>query len=123
MNIRILNVDDSLSSREIIKDCLLKEGYEVESVENGPKALNKLKTEKAFFDLFIIDYHMPEMDGISLTREIRSIQDYAETPILMVTSEEDVSLKLKGAQSGVNGWVTKPFDPSKFISVVNQMAS
>ncbi|MDH5680801.1 MAG: response regulator [Spirochaetota bacterium] len=123
MNIRILNVDDSLSSREIIKGCLLKEGYEVESVENGPEALNKLKTEKAFFDLLIIDYHMPEMDGITLAKEIRSLQDYSDTPILMVTSEQDVSLKLKGAQSGVNGWVTKPFDQSKFISVVNQMAS
>ena len=121
MKKRVLSVDDSSTIRQIVKNCLEKENYDVFEAEDGLDALKKLEGVEGF-DLLVVDVNMPNMDGISLVKELRKNPNYNTTPILMLTTESDTEQKLKGAQSGATGWIVKPFNPPEFVKIVKRMA-
>lgn len=109
-DIRILVVDDMSTMRRIIRTILNQLGYSnIEEAENGKQALAKLKKEK--FDFVITDWNMPEMDGLSLVKAIRSDEELKKLPVLMVTAEAKKENVLEALKAGVNNYIVKPFTP------------
>ncbi len=109
-DIKILVVDDMSTMRRIIRTILNQLGYSnIEEAENGKQALAKLKKEK--FDFVVTDWNMPEMDGLSLVKAIRSDQELKHIPVLMVTAEAKKENVMEALKAGVNNYIVKPFTP------------
>lgn len=107
-NARILTVDDMATMRKIIKSLLNQLGYtNVDEAENGKDGLYKLKQNK--YDLVLLDWNMPEMDGITLLQEIRKDPELKNIPVIMVTAEAKKENVLLAIQSGANNYIVKPF--------------
>jgi two-component system chemotaxis response regulator CheY len=115
----VIAVDDSMSIRETLKMILENAGYRVLTAEDGAKGLAAAQQQRA--DLVITDLNMPIMDGIALIAQLRSLMAYRFTPILMLTTESQEEKKVAGRKAGATGWVVKPFDPARFIAVVNKV--
>ncbi|MCS7213214.1 MAG: response regulator [Candidatus Calescibacterium sp.] len=110
-DIKILVVDDTPMIRNIIKDILMKLGYNnIKDAENGIHALQKLREEK--FDLVFLDWNMPGMQGIDVLREIRKTDVYKNTPVIMVTAEAEKEKVITAIKEGVSDYIVKPFKPS-----------
>lgn len=115
----ILIVDDSPSIRQMVSFTLSSVGFTVVDAEDGLAALELAKTQT--FDLVITDINMPRLDGFSLTKMLREMEVYAQTPILVLTTESSDEIKQKGRESGATGWLIKPFNPSRLTELVNQV--
>lgn len=107
-NIKILIVDDFSTMRRIVKNLLNDLGFQITSeAEDGNSALVHLRSAPC--DLVITDWNMPGMTGIELLKEIRTDPKLAHLPVLMVTAEAKREQIIEAAQSGVNGYIIKPF--------------
>jgi CheY-like chemotaxis protein len=116
----ILVVDDSLSTREIEKSILESYGFQVSLAGDGMEAYEKAK--KFSFDLVVTDVEMPKMDGFSLTRQLRSDEQYKETPIILVTSLDREEDKKKGIQAGADAYIVKgDFEQSTLLETVQNL--
>lgn len=115
---RILLVDDSATIRKILKASLLKV-YEVLEAENGEVGLKVAQENE--IDLFLLDVNMPVMDGIAMVKELRQLEKYATTPIVMLTTESRDNIKQTGKEVGANGWIVKPVQPGKLLEVIGKM--
>jgi two-component system chemotaxis response regulator CheY len=73
------------------------------------------------FDLVLTDVNMPNMDGIALVRELRQLEAYKYTPILMLTTETAGDRKMAGRSAGATGWVVKPFNPDKLLATIKKV--
>jgi two-component system chemotaxis response regulator CheY len=113
---RILAVDDSASMRQIVSTALQGAGYEVVMASDGDEALEFAKRESV--DLVITDVNMPNMDGITLVRELRRLEAYRMTPLLVLTTEANPEKKAEGKSAGATGWVVKPFNPERLLATV-----
>ena len=102
---RILAVDDSPSMRQLVKLALSSGGQDVDVAKHQ-------------FDVVITDVNMPNMDGISLVRELRRRSNYRFVPLLMLTTESTSERKQQGKEAGATGWLVKPFDPNRLLSIV-----
>ncbi len=119
-NLRILVVDDSLSTREIEKSILESYGYSVDLASDGVEGLEKAMESK--YDLVITDVEMPRMDGFSLTERLRGESGYKHTPIIIVTSRDKEEDKRRGIQVGANAYIVKGrFDQSNLIETVQNL--
>ncbi len=116
---KILTVDDSASMRAMVAFTLKAQGFDVTEAVNGQEGLEKASAND--FDLVISDVNMPIMDGIQLISELRKIENYRFTPILMLTTESGLEKKQEGKAAGATGWIVKPFDPQKLVAVVNKV--
>ncbi len=94
----ILTVDDSTSMRQMVSFTLKGAGYEVVESVDGVEALDIAKTRS--FDLVVTDVNMPNMDGITLIKELRNLPDYKFTPLLMLTTESAAEKNRRGRQPG-----------------------
>lgn len=121
MSKTILAVDDSVTMLQTISLSLEKEGYKVITASDGVDGLNVLKGGEKF-DVIITDVNMPNMDGITLTAEIRKLEQYKFTPIIVLTTESQVGKKEDGKQAGATGWIVKPFKPEQLVSVVRRVS-
>lgn len=110
---KILVVDDEMLIRNVIKDYLENEGYEIYEAENGRDAIRVFKEEK--IDLIILDIMMPKMDGYETLKELRKL---GETPVIMLTAMKEELDKLHGFDLGVDDYVTKPFSPKELVARV-----
>lgn len=108
---KILICDDEVLIREVIKEYLLVEKYEVLEAENGLEALDLVK--KNDVDLVVMDIMMPKMDGYQAVREIRKIKN---VPFIMLSARSEEFDKLLGFEIGVDDYVTKPFSPKELIA-------
>ena len=115
----ILAVDDSPSMREMLAAVLRESGYQVVEAEDGVKALELAKTRS--IDVVLTDQNMPNMDGLSLVKNLRSLPAYKDTPIMMLTTESSAEMKQKGRDAGATGWMVKPFDPEKLLRMVKAL--
>jgi len=116
MSAKILIVEDSRSMRRIVRSALESEGYQVAESEDGRQALNALRDVAPH--LIITDINMPEVDGISLVREIRRLPSFRFTPVLILTTESGDDMQENGRAAGATGWIVKPFDPDQLRQVV-----
>ncbi|BAN69887.1 response regulator [endosymbiont of unidentified scaly snail isolate Monju] len=112
----ILAVDDSASMRQMVSFTLKGAGYEVVEAADGVEALNIAKTRSV--NLVITDVNMPNMDGITLIRELRNLPNYKFTPLLMLTTESGAEKKQQGKAAGATGWIVKPFNPDQLLKTV-----
>ena len=115
----ILIVDDSESIREVVSFTLENEGYNVLIANDGTDALKFL--DGTHIDLIITDLHMPEMDGITLIRHVRKMEQYMRIPILFLTTESQAAKKMEAKEAGATGWIIKPFVPAKLIAALNKV--
>ena len=115
----ILAVDDSPSMREMLAAVLRDSGYQVVEAEDGVKALELAKTRS--IDVVLTDQNMPNMDGLSLVKNLRSLPAYKDTPIMMLTTESSAEMKQKGRDAGATGWMVKPFDPDKLVRMLKSL--
>ncbi len=115
MTASILTVDDSPSLRMAIRIALTGAGYSVTEAGDGLEGLNKAKASR--FDLIITDLNMPNMDGLTMIRELRKDPAQCGTPIIFLTTESDDSMKQQAKAAGATGWLVKPFVPEQLIKV------
>ena len=115
----ILTVDDSSTMRQMITFTLKGASFEVVEAGDGVEALEVAKGKK--LSLIITDVNMPRMDGITLVQRLRTLPEFKFTPILVLTTESDASMKQKGKEAGATGWIVKPFSPEKLLDVVNKV--
>ncbi len=116
---KVLVVDDSALMRQMVSFTLRDAGFEVEEADNGEAALKKLDTHKP--DLIVTDLNMPVMDGITFIRNARSLAATRYVPILMLTTESQAEKKTEGKAAGATGWIVKPFDPPKLLTVISKV--
>lgn len=116
---KFMVVDDSNTMRKIVGLALKSKGYEIIEAENGQDALNKAQAEK--IDFFIVDVNMPVMNGIVFIQEIRKKPEYANIPIIILTTETEEDLKSKGKAAGANAWIVKPFQNEEFLSLIDKL--
>ena len=116
MSKNLLIVDDSPSVRQMVEMTLKGAGYAVKVAKDGQEALNMCRVER--FDFVLTDQNMPNMDGITLIKSLRTLPAYARTPLIVLTTEASDAMKQKGKAAGATGWMVKPFDPKKLLDVV-----
>ena len=95
------------------------EGHTVVQAQDGVDGLQAAKSQT--FDLVITDVNMPNMDGISLIKELRSLPAYRNTPMLMLTTESGDEKKQEGKAAGATGWIVKPFKREILLKGVNRV--
>jgi two-component system chemotaxis response regulator CheY len=115
----ILVVDDSASLRQVVNLTLQSAGYDVIEACDGKDALTKLDGKKVH--LIISDVNMPNMDGISLLKEVKKHPSYKFTPIIMLTTEAGENKKQEGQAAGAKAWVVKPFQPQQMLAAVSKL--
>ncbi|WP_130471400.1 response regulator [Candidatus Magnetaquicoccus inordinatus] len=115
----IMTVDDSSSVRQMVGLTLKGEGYQVVEAVDGKDALTKVSG--ATIDMVITDLNMPNMDGITLIRELRKLPAFKFTPIVMLTTESQAERKQEGKDAGATGWIVKPFKPEQLIGVIKKV--
>lgn len=115
--IKILVVDDERRMRKLVKDFLVKSGYEVVEACDGEEALD-LFFEQKDFSLVILDVMMPKIDGWQVCKEIR---EYSKLPIIMLTAKGEEQDELQGFQLGVDEYITKPFSPKILVARVEAL--
>ena len=106
---KALVVDDSKAMRRIIKQTLRDLGFDSDEAENGVAALSTLEANPKAYDLILVDWNMPEMNGYEFLCEVRKRDEYADLNILMVTTENEVEQMLKALDAGANEYLMKPF--------------
>ena len=111
---KILVVDDEIRMRKLLKDFLVKSGYEVMEAEDGEKAVDTFMMEKEIA-LIILDVMMPKMDGWQVCREIRKC---SKVPIIMLTAKSSEEDELRGFELGVDEYISKPFSPKILVARV-----
>jgi len=120
MSKTVLVVDDSVSMRQMVTFTLKGAGFEVVEAGDGKEAVAKLNGG-AKPNLVITDLNMPNMDGISLIKEIRSMAAHKFTPVLMLTTESAGDKKKEGQSAGATGWIVKPFNPDQMLATIKKV--
>ncbi|WPL19608.1 Chemotaxis protein CheY [Thiorhodovibrio winogradskyi] len=115
----IMVVDDSASLRNVVCIALKGAGYDVIEAGDGREALSKLKGQKVH--LIVSDVNMPNMDGITMVREIKKLDAYKFTPIMMLTTESQPEKKAEGKAAGAKAWLVKPFQPPVLLDAVSKL--
>jgi two-component system chemotaxis sensor kinase CheA len=116
----IMVVEDSITSRALLKNILESAGYRVTTAVDGMDAYTALKT--GAFDLIVSDVEMPRMDGFDLTAKVRSDKQLAGIPVVLVTSLESREHREHGIDVGANAYIVKSsFDQSNLLDVVRQL--
>ena len=116
----VLIVDDSKTDRTIMKKSLNPLGISLVEATNGQEALNIIKSGEYNFDAILIDIEMPRMDGYTLASEIRKYSKYKNLPLIAVTSRTSKSDRLRGVESGMSEYITKPYSAEYLESVVRK---
>lgn len=122
MKARILLVDDNALNRKLAGDLLEIEGYEVQYCEDAEQVLQVL-SEHGLPDLVLMDISLPGMDGLTLTRQLRSQPRFARLPIVAVTAFAMKGDEQKALDAGCNGYITKPIDTRRLPAQVAQYLS
>ncbi len=116
----IVIVDDSESIRELLKMMLEEEGFHLLVGKDGKDALKFFNGHQPI-DLLLTDLHMPNMNGMELIKAVREIPDFRYMPILFLTTETKLETKKEAKEAGATGWITKPFDKERLLSVIKKV--
>ncbi len=112
--LKILVVDDEARMRKLVRDFLVKKGFEVMEAADGEEAVDTFYEHKDI-SLLILDVMMPKMDGWQVVREIRQ---YSKVPIIMLTAKSEEQDELQGFDLGVDEYISKPFSPKILVARV-----
>jgi two-component system chemotaxis response regulator CheY len=111
-----LVVDDSSVMRRILRKMITELGFDVREAENGRQALALLAKEPAPVSLSLVDWNMPEMDGLELLKHLRSNPELGAMVVIMVTSDTELAHIAQALEAGANEYVMKPFTRDILVS-------
>ncbi|MEO7803402.1 MAG: response regulator [Actinomycetota bacterium] len=115
----ILIADDDPVIIKLLQVNLEMEGYDVTTAHDGQDALEKATALSP--DLIVLDIMMPRMDGLTARMEIKKVPHLAETPVIFLSAKAQQGDLRRGHELGVAEYITKPFDPMDFLSIVDQI--
>lgn len=116
---RLLIVDDEPNLLRAVAACLRGEGYEVDTAHSGEEAL--VHIAQRLPDLIVSDIRMPRMDGYAFARHLRGNPRTDLIPIVFLTAKAESSERIAGIRSGVDAYLTKPFEPDELIAVIENI--
>jgi len=116
---KILAVDDERHIVRLVEVNLQRAGYEVVTAYDGREALEKVKAENP--DLVVLDVMMPYMDGFEVLKNLKADPVTAEIPVIMLTAKAQDADVFRGWQSGVDCYLTKPFNPMELLTFVKRI--
>ncbi len=116
----VMVVDDSKTDRTIMRKSLEPLGITLVEAVDGVEALNILKQGDHYFDAILIDIEMPRMDGYTLASEIKKYNKYKNLPLIAVTSRSGKADRMRGVESGMVEYITKPYSPEYLMNVVKR---
>lgn len=119
MDKTVMVIDDSGSFRTVVRLALQKAGYGVVEAVDGQDAVSKLDGRK--YNLIVCDVNMPNMDGLTFLRHVKTVANYKFTPVIMLTTESQEAKIAEGKAAGARAWITKPFQPSQLIEAVKRL--
>lgn len=121
---RVVMVDDSktvhLSAQKMLQEIVSSGEIELLTYENPLELLDECK-KGLIYDLLITDINMPEMNGLELARELKSLPHLALKPIVALTTENGEDKKLNAKEIGLAGWITKPFMADKLVMAIKRL--
>jgi two-component system chemotaxis response regulator CheY len=120
-NKTVLTVDDSRTIRDMLRMALSDAGYRVVQAQDGVEGLALLQTEQP--DAIITDINMPGLDGFGFIEEVRRDDRFRATPILVLTTESDPTMKDRARAAGATGWIVKPFNPEKLTASLRRVGA
>ncbi len=116
-NIRVMLADDNVINRVMVEDLLSRYGYKVEAAENGDQALAMASQNE--YSVIIMDFQMPEMDGLEATRRIRANGLNTSTPIIALSAMPESMVAGQWEKAGVNDFISKPFERFDFLEKIH----
>ncbi|WP_310440592.1 chemotaxis protein CheW [Sulfuricurvum sp.] len=116
----VMIVDDSKTDRTIMRKALEPMGITLVEATDGVEALNILKQGDHMFDGMLVDIEMPRMDGYTLAAEIKKYNKYKNLPLIAVTSRTGKADRMRGVESGMVEYITKPYSPEYLMNVVKR---
>ena len=116
MEAQILVVEDESGIRQLIKDALDGNGYDIVTCSNAMNAKTQLR--ESIPDLLIVDWMMPQVSGIELVTALRKSEETSELPIIMLTARSTEDDTITGLDAGADDYITKPFSPRELLSRV-----
>ena len=119
---KALVIDDSRAMRTIIGQILRSIGYEVADASNGREGLQRV-SEVGPLNLILVDWNMPEMNGIDFVRALRSDRKNDDVQVMMVTTETEMKRMAEALEQGANEYVMKPFTRDVILQKLEQMQS
>ena len=121
--VRVLIVDDHPTNRRILSEMLKNWKMVCSAVESGPRALEELalaRQEGSPVELLIVDWQMPEMDGVALTRRLKQDPDFAGVPVIILSSADQLGSAAGCRESGAAGYLTKPLKHGELIETIER---
>ena len=119
MSVHIFVVEDEKSIQTLLRYNLEKEGFKVSSSENGEEALSLIKEKKP--DLILLDWMLPDLSGIQICQYLKHDKKVKAIPIIMLTAKGEEEDKVKGLESGVEDYLTKPFSFPELLARIKAM--
>jgi len=119
---QVLVVDDSSTVRNDVCGFLTANGLTVTPAIDGKDGLEKLKGDHAI-KLVLCDINMPNMDGLTMVEKIRSELKNTSVNVIMLTTENNSSMKERGKAAGIKGWIVKPFNGPAVISSIKKLVA
>ena len=113
----ILVVDDDEKLLKMVKRTLIYEGFQVVTAQDGREALAAIQQHEP--DLIVLDWMMPEIDGLEVLRRLRDAED--DMSVLMLTAKDTVESRVEGLDSGADDYLVKPFAPSELLARVRAL--
>src|SRR5579884_1781175 len=113
----ILIVEDERPIREMVSFGLKRAGFEVVEAENCRSAREMIVNRRP--DLALIDWMLPDMSGLELTRSLKRDRDTRDLPIIMLTARAEEGDKIAGLEGGADDYMTKPFSPRELLARIN----
>jgi CheY-like chemotaxis protein len=115
----ILVVDDFDDTRLLLRTWLERKGYRVIEAHNGKQAVSA--AESSCPDLIIMDLEMPELDGLSATRQIRKVEKLGSVPVVAVSAYGAEQFRMEALAAGCNEYVSTPFEPAELEQLIRSL--
>lgn len=119
MSKRLLVVDDEVNLLRAVEACLRAEGFEVSTARSGADAL--VSVAQTVPDLIVSDIRMPGMSGYELAQQLRASSRTKLVPVVFLTAKGEMGDRIEGFRSGVDAYLTKPFEPDELIAVIKNI--
>ncbi|GAA8615791.1 chemotaxis histidine kinase/response regulator CheAY2 [Helicobacter pylori] len=116
----VLSIDDSSTDRAIIRKCLKPLGITILEASNGLEGLEMLKNGDKTPDAILVDIEMPKMDGYTFASEVRKYNKFKNLPLIAVTSRVTKTDRMRGVESGMTEYITKPYSGEYLTTVVKR---
>jgi two-component system, chemotaxis family, chemotaxis protein CheY len=119
--VRALVIDDSKAIRIILRKLLGELGFEVTEAADGREALERLNGPMGPFDLALVDWNMPEMNGLDFVREVRGQGGHEDLTMVMVTTETESGQVVRALAAGANEYIMKPFSRDVLVDKLSML--